>query len=543
MKLFFRILFILLAVVVATLFAVFLFRVSLTEITLRVVGIQDPEVDQLSFPTPLSLLAEGVSGELGGFRISAEEIRAALSGWQVFGKDLDLSVVNGTILLSEKSPFSEAQDVDVPVEDSETPTSVSGFQLPAFGLVIDNLQIVSPFSDNPLATLSFTSSSGIAKEFGGRGEILSIAFEIRGSGNNERLQADLDWSSVASPNWDSLQSQLELWKVEAPPFFGAIWENLNGRATIETDSKDLVSKIESTFVRLEKEWEAFGFSAEDGMLKGEISQNSEDSRVFLDAEAKTFTWKQSDIFLTAFGFSGSMEIDPKKTSYFIASDSGSGVINGIEIEPFSFSADLSQESDAPFAVEVGASLTAFSGEIDADVSLRFAETVDIEAKAAFHNLDLRTLNNHFAVFDGTVDAQVQGEIAFKRESGFVTVLPSLIEMVPDTIGRLSFTRAGWMTGDPELDPVKVAEGLRIDQLLSREDGTQILVELAARDLTVTLLRISLFQEDLDERQGEIKLEGYSMVKGTRIPLVLTIPLRGQLQETIRILLQAAEIIG
>jgi hypothetical protein len=115
-------------------------------------------------------------------------------------------------------------------------------------------------------------------------------------------------------------------------------------------------------------------------------------------------------------------------------------------------------------------------------------------------------------------------------------------MVPGTEGKLRYEKAGWMTGKPELDVVALSEKLRIDKLLRREDSAGILVELAARNLTVTKLRIALFQKEMTDREGQIELEGFSLLEKTKIPVVLTVPLRGDLQETIRVLTNAALLL-
>ena len=217
-------------------------------------------------------------------------------------------------------------------------------------------------------------------------------------------------------------------------------------------------------------------------------------------------------------------------------------IVGITVEEIEAAVEWQQDSGASSRITAEGSASVFGGNASINLSADISPLDFVEAEVDLFNVEIGTINERFPFFEGQIEAQVRGNVHGRWKDGELTVLPSHLEMSPDTQGTLRFTKQGWMTGNPDLNVEDVADNLRIDQILTREDGTGILVELAARDLTVTHLRIQIFGEDSPDRKGEIELEGFSMVKGTEVPVVLTVPLRGDLQETIRILIEAALVM-
>ncbi len=525
--------------------ALWFFRLPLATAALRKAGVEQPALQSLRLDWPDTLRARSLSGRTGGIRFLLENGSARIKGWRVLGEDLHLQIDGARLILSETFSLSDqeepADETSPPPDGSERAEPATLPQLPGFSLTLRNLSLLPVADADAWAAVSGEWTGGLSRQLNLSAETLLGGLDLAARFGDGSGEGRVRWDSAGNPDWDNVFPPLRDRGLVIPENIGAGWNNLavslDADWTEERTSWHLGLKSESTHFRQED------FSLTTGELEAELRGDYP-----LDSLPREGTWTARRIhlqagedWLSAEEVTGSLAPPANGSTARIHLSGGVATVSEVRIEAITADATLSPGGDEGMDATVKATARVFAGSVEADIKARVEPFSPANAAVNLTDVSLGRINERFGFFDGKIDARVRGRVEAKWEQGLLTLLPSTLEMVPGTEGTLQYEKSGWMTGDPDLDVVALSEKLRIDQLLTRDDSAGILVELAARNLTVTRLRIALFEPDLKDRKGEINLEGYSMVQDTRIPVVLKIPLRGDLQESIRLLLRAGRL--
>jgi hypothetical protein len=138
----------------------------------------------------------------------------------------------------------------------------------------------------------------------------------------------------------------------------------------------------------------------------------------------------------------------------------------------------------------------------------------------------------FPQFEGQVEGLASGELGLRLEGPKLRLRPGMLQMVSGTTGRFEYARQGWLTQDPELDPEAFIEARKILEIMRDAQGATVLTELAVRDLEMTKFELRV---DAPEGAGgsvAAQIQGHRMIKGVKVPVVLDVPIRGDVEETI-----------
>lgn len=525
--------------------ALWLFRLPLATAALRKAGVEQAKLQSLRLDWPDTLRARSLSGRTGGIRFLLEDGSARIKGWRVLGEDLHLQIDGARLILSEtfslSDPEEPADETSPPPDGGERAEPATLPQLPGFSLTLRDLSLLPVEDADAWAVVSGEWTGGVSRQLNLSAETLLGGLDLEARFGDGSGEGRVRWDSAGNPDWDNVFPPLRDRGLVIPENTGAGWKNLavslDADWTEEQTSWHLGLQSESTHFRQED------FSLTTGELEAELRGDYP-----LDSLPRDGTWTALRIhlqvgedWLSAEEVTGSLAPPANGSTARIHLSGGVATVSEVRIEAITADATLSPGGDEGMDATVKATARVFAGSVEADIKARVEPFSPANAAVNLTDVSLGDINERFGFFDGKIDARVRGRVEAKWEQGLLTLLPSTLEMVPGTEGTLQYEKSGWMTGDPDLDVVALSEKLRIDQLLTRDDSAGILVELAARNLTVTRLRIALFEPDLKDRKGEINLEGYSMVQNTRIPVVLKIPLRGDLQESIRLLLRAGRL--
>ncbi|MFP4157973.1 MAG: hypothetical protein ACLFU4_10180 [Opitutales bacterium] len=177
-----------------------------------------------------------------------------------------------------------------------------------------------------------------------------------------------------------------------------------------------------------------------------------------------------------------------------------------------------------------------AGALGGTVHIRIAGKIQAPRSLSVHvRLDAVQLGEVaplFPQFEGQVEGLASGELGLRLEGSKLVLRPGTLQMVSGTTGRFEYTRQGWLTQDPQLDPEAFVQAREILEIMGDGQGATILTELAVRDLEMTkfVLRV-----DAPEDAGvsvEAQIQGHRMIKGVKVPVVLDVPIRGDVEETI-----------
>ncbi|WOO42865.1 intermembrane phospholipid transport protein YdbH family protein [Rubellicoccus peritrichatus] len=183
------------------------------------------------------------------------------------------------------------------------------------------------------------------------------------------------------------------------------------------------------------------------------------------------------------------------------------------------------------------------GRLLAEVLVTASESLNVEAKLVFDDIELETLAAYFPEFNGRIQGKVSGELPVRLEGNRLIVQPGFLEMKPGQTGTFQYTRVGWLTQDPGLDPEAYVEGKDLLSLMKEPNGAAILTELAMRDLRMTAFRMDVMKPDTGDRRVIIRIEGDGEVKEVTVPVIQDIRVGGDVKETINVLLKLKEKIA
>lgn len=526
-------------------FALWIFRLSLVAAALRSTGVEEPKVQSLQYRSPDTLAINALAGRVDGIDFLLADGSATLTGWRIWGDGLHLKLMDARLTLPERFPRSGSA-----AKEKKESTEAEGAEvllsplssLPEFAITLENLSVLPPKGQEPWARFYGEVTSEYLRELHLAADSVVGDWTLESRFGVDTGEGRIGWRSAENPDWEAIFPTVRRWGIAIPEDFRVGWRKLE--ATLEADWSGAAA---SGALRWECELLSYGknnFKVSANSLKADLRGQIPFDSFSADSglTAHFVRIEREDDWLEFESTEGLIQPTAEGSDLHLTLAGGSAHFWKISIQAIAAEVSLTRNGEEEVAAVVTGKADAFSGKIEADLETQLVPFSSANVTVDLSEISAAEINERFRFFEGGIEAKLQGKLQAKWENDELTVLPSTLEMVPGTEGTLRYENDGWMTGDPDLDVEALSGKLRIDQLLTRKDSAGILVELAARNLTVTRLRIALFQEDLEDREGEINLEGFSMVQDTKIPVVLTVPLRGDLQEAIRLLLQAGRMM-
>lgn len=205
---------------------------------------------------------------------------------------------------------------------------------------------------------------------------------------------------------------------------------------------------------------------------------------------------------------------------------------------------IAHEGELTFSYQPGAKpelkldlqAQALDGRLKVKIQGSPLEPRSLEVRAQFDQVSLESLAALLPKFDGRVTGTVSGNLAFQFEAGKINLLPGYLQLSPNTTGRFQYYKQGWLTQDPKLNPEKYVQGKDLIKLMQDSKAASIITELAMRDLLMTSFRLDVLKSGAKE-PVIITIEGGSTVKGVEVPVVLNIPVSGDVKETLNLILK------
>lgn len=176
--------------------------------------------------------------------------------------------------------------------------------------------------------------------------------------------------------------------------------------------------------------------------------------------------------------------------------------------------------------------TALGGEIRMKVDGRIRQPLGLSARVFLDSVDLKEVAALFPQFDGQMEGQASGELALAFEEEQIALLPGGLQLKTGTSGRFAYLRQGWLTQDPKLNPEDFVGSRPVLEIMKDPRGAPALTELAMRDLKMTEFNFTIQQEETEELSVLTRIEGERIIKGVTVPVMLDIPIRGEIKETI-----------
>lgn len=189
-----------------------------------------------------------------------------------------------------------------------------------------------------------------------------------------------------------------------------------------------------------------------------------------------------------------------------------------------------REEGPPLELEV--TTTALGGKVRMQLFGRIREPLDLSARAFLESVDLEEVAALFPQFDGQIEGLASGELAFGYKDGQFVLLPGGMQLVAGTSGRFAYFRQGWLTQDPKLDPEAFVGSRPILEIMKAPQGASALTELALRDLKMAEFNLKIWEDETGEQSVLARIKGDRSIKGVIVPVVLDVPIRGDIKETI-----------
>jgi hypothetical protein len=147
-------------------------------------------------------------------------------------------------------------------------------------------------------------------------------------------------------------------------------------------------------------------------------------------------------------------------------------------------------------------------------------------------VELSELAALFPQFEGQIDGVASGELALRLEGKRIIFQPGGVQLVADTTGRFQYLRQGWLTQNPKLNPETFVAGRDILEIMRDPQGATTLTELALRDLDMSEFGLIVREARSGVPVIEARIKGSRTIKGITVPVVLEVPIRGDIEETL-----------
>ena len=184
----------------------------------------------------------------------------------------------------------------------------------------------------------------------------------------------------------------------------------------------------------------------------------------------------------------------------------------------------------PLAVEVNT--TALGGAVRLVVEGAVREPRALMIRVLLDAVEMEALAALFPQFEGEITGTASGELALRLEGQRIILLPGGIQLDTGSSGRFKYTRQGWLTQDAGLDPEAFVAGRDIVEIMQDPQGATALTELALRELMMSEFSLNVREARAGEPTFEARIEGERMIQGVRVPVILDVPIRGDVEETL-----------
>jgi len=183
-------------------------------------------------------------------------------------------------------------------------------------------------------------------------------------------------------------------------------------------------------------------------------------------------------------------------------------------------------------LELEIATTALGGKVRILVDGRISETRSLSVRVFLDSVQLGEIAALFPQFDGRIEGLASGELALRLEGGQIILQPGGLQLVAGTTGRFEYRRQGWLTQDPRLDPEVFVSGRDILEIMKDRQGAPVLTELAMRDLKMSEFKFKIEEAPDGDQSLVAQIRGDRTIKGVTVPVVLDVPIRGDVKETI-----------
>lgn len=378
-----------------------------------------------------------------------------------------------------------------------------------------------------------------------------VGWGVEGESPDERLGP----VSLSAPD---LELRLDgPWQVWEPGFAP---ERMSGRVKMESGSLSFFSRMGSAAGTLQMEATLSTGSARELQLTANLQEaDLMSSGVGLEAEAlgvsvrgafpdaleATLRLSQGDLtWSEAAGSMTGLRGTVRMSSILPPVTAGSQMLEFDSMQQGDFSMDtgrvrLSYQGTAdvasPLKLEFNAN--ALGGRVRLLVEGQLSSPLSLGLRMQMEGVELAQLAALFPQFEGEITGKASGEMAFRLEDKRLVLLPGGLRLTPETTGRFKYTRQGWLTQDADLNPEVFVKDREIVDIMHDPKGASVITELAMRDLAMSEFTLRL----LDEKSGDVRvkaqIKGSSLVKGIEVPVVLDVPIRGDVKEAINAVLK------
>ncbi len=176
--------------------------------------------------------------------------------------------------------------------------------------------------------------------------------------------------------------------------------------------------------------------------------------------------------------------------------------------------------------------TALGGNVRMVVDGRVRDPLALSIEVFLDAVQLEEIAPLFPQFEGRIEGVASGKLALRLQGAELFLLPGEIQLVAGTSGRFEYLRQGWLTQDPTLDPAAFLGERDILEIMKDSQGAQALTELAMRDLKMSEFSLKILEAASGNQSVVAKIKGNRSIKGVIVPVVLDVPISGDIEETI-----------
>lgn len=189
-----------------------------------------------------------------------------------------------------------------------------------------------------------------------------------------------------------------------------------------------------------------------------------------------------------------------------------------------------RDEGPPLKLEI--TTTALGGAVRILVDGQVRGSPSLSIRVFLESVKLEEIAPLFPQFEGRIEGEASGELALRLEGTQIILLPGGIELVADTSGRFEYLQQGWLTQDPKLDPEAFVSERDVLEIMKDSRGAQVLTEVALRDLNMLEFNLKIEESATGDQSVIAKIRGNRILKGVTVPVVLDVPIRGDVKETI-----------
>lgn len=475
----------------------------------------------LNLPEALGLDAKPLEIE-GGFAFAGQSLR----GW-----NLGLTNNGGSSSL-EPSGFS--------VESVELETKGEGAELTHLDLKIENG--MADHKDLDLSFEQLLALASSAEQIGFRllGWELSGEGQAGGLGSVSASAGDLELF-VEGP-WQpwhedfltaNLGLSLRVEKAALSLFTGLGSASGNWQVDAKVSSNEARALSLSSEL-LEASLAASGVSLESERLTLSVEGTFPDKlKAVVGVSDGRISWSDGEGSLT--GLKGEIKL----ASLMPLSSKGQQALQFASIEQGDFRAGsgsllldyaLDRKEGSPMKLEM--KTDALGGKVRIVVNGQLTDPLSFSVRAYLTSVKLTEVAALFPQFDGCIEGVASGELALRLKGNKIILQPGGLQLDEDTTGRVEYLRQGWLTQDPDLNPERFVSERNIMDIMKDPQGATALTELAMRDLKMSEFSLKIEKSDGGKQGVVAQIKGSRIIKGVTVPVVLNLPIRGDVQETI-----------